>query len=108
MAQDMGKLVEHGVEINAQVIAKDRGVVVSHQHTTGSRYIIYRFTLGNGQNFSRKVHPDFALWDSLKENDKIPIVYLSENPKINAMKVTVDNIKEIGRASSRTRVCQYV
>ena len=37
--------------------------------------------LAEGQGFFKKISPDFELWDALNEGDKIPVVYLAENPE---------------------------
>jgi len=92
MAEDMGKLVEHGVDIEAKVVSKTR--------SQRNRYLVYSFTLGNRQSYSKQVSPDFAVWDSLNKGDKIPIVYLPENPEVSAIKQTVEKVRAAMRPAS--------
>ena len=93
MAEDMGKLVEHGVDIEAKVVSKTRSQRMN-------RYLVYFFTLENRQSYSKQVSPDFALWDSLNKGDKIPIVYLPENPEVSAIKQTVEKVRAAMRPAS--------
>jgi len=93
MAVDMGKLVEHGVDIEAKVVSKTRS-------ERSNRYLLYSFTLENRQSYSKQISPDFKLWDSLNEGDKIPVVYLPENPEVSAIKETVEKVRAAMNSAS--------
>ena len=60
MAEDMGKLVEHGVDIEAQVVSKTLS-------PRKNRYLVYSFTLENRQSYIKQITPDFAVWDPLNK-----------------------------------------
>jgi len=90
MAPRMGELAERGIDIDAQVVKKSR---IQSNFGRFHYHLVYSFTIGNNQNFSREVSMSFELWDSLEEGDKLPVVYLAEDPNVSTTKDMADQIR---------------
>lgn len=84
----MKKLAHDGVLAEGRVIEKPRRS--NTQGRGGTGYLRYEFTAANGRCYERRVAVGEEIYAKYGEGDGIGVVYLPDDPKVNAARYMVN------------------